>query len=347
MQLYLGIVIFAFVVTAVLIVPFINFLYRMRVTVKSELGEARKYATEELSVIKQKQAKKAGTPTGLGVLLVGVIATLFMLLFPILSIPRTTNALFSGFPLWRELVVIFITFTGFGLIGLYDDILKIFGFARTGVFGLRRWHKFALQWGVALAAGALLYWGLGIDIVNLPGVGVLHLGIGYVVAAAFLMVAFANAFDITSGLDALGEGLLMICLLAFWIISVAQLDQVLSLFIAIWLGSLMAGIYFTIYPARAFLGNASGMAFGATLALVGLLSGKIVVLLVIGSLFLVDGGSSLVQILGKSVFKSRIFPIAPLHHYLEILGWEEPKIVARAWLTGLILAIFGMWLAFI
>ncbi len=347
MQLYLGIVIFSFVVTAVLVVPFINFLYRMKATVKSEVREVRKYATEELAVIRQKQARKAGTPTGLGVLLVGVIATLFMVLFPTLLIPRTTNALFSGFPLWRELVVVFITFTGFGLIGLYDDILKIFGFVRTGVFGLRRWHKFALQWGIALVAGALLYWGLGIDIVHVPGFGVLRLGWGYIPLAAFLMVTFANAFDITSGLDSLGEGLLMICLLAFWVISVTQLDQVLSLFIAIWLGSLMAGIYFTIYPARAFLGNASGMAFGATLALVGLLSGKIVALLVIGSLFLVDGGSSLVQILGKNVLKTRIFPIAPLHHWLEIVGWEEPKIVARAWLTGLVLAIFGMWLAFI
>jgi len=347
MQLYLGIVIFAFVVTAVLVVPFINFLYRMRATVKSEMKEVRKYATAELTAIKQNQARKAGTPTGLGVLLVGVIATLFVVLFPTLLIPRTTNALFSGFPLWRELVVVFITFTGFGLIGLYDDILKIFGFARTGVFGLRRWHKFALQWVVAISAGALLHFGLGIDIVHISGLGVIHLGWGYVALAAFLLVTFANAFDITSGLDGLGEGLLMICLLAFWIISVAQLDQVLSLFIAIWLGSLMAGIYFTIHPARAFLGNASGMAFGATLALVGLLSGKITALLVIGSLFLVDGGSSLIQILGKHILKKRIFPIAPLHHYLEILGWEEPKIVARAWLTGLILALFGMWLAFI
>lgn len=347
MQLYLGVVIFSFVVTAVLVVPFIDFLYRMRATVKNEVKEVRKNATVELIAIKQKQAKKAGIPTGLGVLLVGVIAALFVLLFPTLLVPRTTNALFSGFPLWRELLVVFITFTGFGLIGLYDDILKIFGFTRTGVFGLRRWHKFILQWVVALGAGALMYWGLGIDMVYGPGVGILHLGIGYVFLSAFLLVTFANAFDITSGLDALGEGLLMICLLAFWIIAASQLDQVLSLFIAIWLGSLMAGIYFTIHPARAFLGNASGMAFGATLALVGLLSGKIVALLVIGSLFLIDGGSSLVQIFGKSVLKRRIFPIAPLHHWLEILGWEEPKIVARAWLTGLILAIFGMWLAFI
>ena len=133
--------------------------------------------------------------------------------------------------------------------------------------------------------------------------------------------------------------------MAFWVLSASHLYHVLSLFIAIWIGSLLAGIYFTIYPARAFLGNASGMAFGATLAIVGLLSGKFVPMLIVGGVFLVDGGSSLLQILSKNIFKRRIFPIAPIHHWLEVLGWEEPKIVARAWLTGLVLAIFGVWLA--
>lgn len=347
MQLYLGILIFGFIVTSILIVPFIDFLYRMKATVKSEIKEVRKYATPELAVIKERQAKKAGTPTGLGVLLVGIISLLFVLLFPVLLVPKMTNALVSSFPLWRELVVVFITFTGFGLIGLYDDIMKIFGYGRTGFFGLRRWHKFALQWVVALIAGGLLYWGLGIDILHIPGIGILHLGWGYVFLSSFFIVTFANAFDITSGLDGLGEGLLIICLLAFWVIAASQLDQVLSLFIAVWLGALMAGTYFTIHPARAFLGNASGMAFGATLALIGLLSGKMTAFLIIGAPFLLDGGSSLIQILGKSLFKKRVFPIAPIHHWLELAGWEEPKIVARAWLTGLVLAIFGVWLALI
>ena len=139
----------------------------------------------------------------------------------------------------------------------------------------------------------------------------------------------------------------MICLLAFLAISATQLDRVLLLFLSIWLGSLMAGIYFTIHPARVWLGNASGMAFGATLALMGLLSGKIIALMIIGGIFLIDGGSSLLQILSKNIFKRRVFPIAPIHHWLELMGWEEPKIVARAWLAGLVLAIFGLWLAYL
>ncbi len=309
------------------------------------MGEKRKLKTAEFEAIRAKHALKAGTPTGLGILLVIVVAILFGLLFPISLLPKSTSALVSGYPVGRELAIIFVTFLGFGLIGLYDDVIKIFGFARSELFGLRRWHKFGLQWGVALASATMLYWGLGIHLIHVPILGTLQIGILYLPLAALLIVTFANAFDITSGLDALGEGLLMICLVAFWVIASAQLDQVLQLFIAVWIGSLMAGIYFTIHPARAFLGNASGMAFGATLAVVGLLSGKFVPLLVLGGAFLADGGSSLVQILAKHILKRRIFPIAPLHHWLELRGWEEPKIVARAWLLGLILGLFGLWLA--
>lgn len=185
------------------------------------------------------------------------------------------------------------------------------------------------------------------EVRNIPILGTLEIGWLYLPLAAFLLVAFANAFDITSGLDGLGEGLLMISLLAFWVIAATQLDRVTMLFIAVWLGSLMAGVYFTIHPARAFLGNTSGMAFGATLALIGLLSGKMIALLVIGGVFVADGGSSLLQILSKRFLGRRIFPITPFHHWLEVLGWEEPKIVARAWLAGLVLAIFGVWLSFL
>jgi len=345
MQFFLGVVVVTFVATMALIVPFVNFLYRMKFVRKEEKQEVRKHTTPELAQIRARHDLKAGTPTGLGILLVGVTVAAFAISLPFLAGREGVGRLISGHPIGWEVAVLFFTFLAFGLIGLYDDVLKIFGFARTGFFGLRRWHKFGLQWLVAMVAAAMLAWGLDIGFLHVPLVGIVRLGWLYVPAAAFLIVMFANAFDITSGLDGLGEGLLMICLLAFWVIAATQLDGVLSLFIAAWIGALLAGVYFTIYPARAFLGNASGMAFGATLAVVGLLSGKIIGLLVIGGIFLVDGGSSLVQILSKTFFHRRIFPIAPLHHMLELRGWEEPKIVARAWLAGLVAAIFGVWLA--
>lgn len=324
-------------------IPFIGFLYSLGFKRNKEVEDVAKTDTQAFKDLRLRHSKKAGTPTGGGVLVVLMVAVLFVALFEFVKFPAA--ALISGYRLDGELGVLFFTFVGFGTLGLYDDIVKVFGFAKTGFFGLRLRHKFVLQWGLAIVSACLLYYNLKIDIVNLPGIGVWHLGWGYVPLAAFLIVAFANAFDITDGLDGLSCGLLMLCLLAFWVIAAVDLDRVLTLFISLWLGGIMAFLYFNIYPARIMLGNAGGLAFGATLALVGLLSGKIFILLIVGGLFVADGGSSLLQIIGSKILKRRLFPIAPVHHWLEHIGWEEPKIVARAWLAGVIMAAFGLWLA--
>jgi phospho-N-acetylmuramoyl-pentapeptide-transferase len=70
-------------------------------------------------------------------------------------------------------------------------------------------------------------------------------------------------------------------------------------------------------------------------------------LVVIGGLFVIEAGSSLIQILFKVFLKRKVFTVAPLHLWFQNRGWEEPKIVMRAWLAGLMLAIFGLWLAVI
>jgi phospho-N-acetylmuramoyl-pentapeptide-transferase len=344
MHYYYGLLIISSIITFLLMIPFINLLFRMKFTRKDEATEVRKGAPAAFYKIREMQSQKPMLVTGGGILIAFVVAVLFAITAAIRS---HENNLFSGHPIVGELTAIFFTFLGFGLLGLYDDLIKIFGFAKSGFFGLRMRHKFLIQWALAFAAAAIIYWGLGVDIANIPFVGVIRLGILAVPIFAFLIVAFANAFDITDGLDGLSCGLLMICLMSFWVIAMADLDHVLSLFIAIWTGSVLAYLYFNIYPARIMLGNVGGLAFGATLAVVGIISGKIVALLVIGSVFLVEGGSSMLQLLSKRFMKKRLFPIAPVHHWLQLLGWEEPKIVARAWLAGLAAAVFGVWLAFL
>lgn len=342
MQLYMGLVVLSFGVTIVLAVPFINILYKLKFTRGKETEEKRKSATKAFYEIRKMHAIKMGVPTGGGILVAFVVAILSAVVFALIS---KNPSFLPGYPLHAELAAIFVTFVGFGVLGFYDDLIKIFGFAKTGIFGLRMRHKFIVQWILACITAAILTWGLKIDFVYVPFFGMLKLGWGYFLLAAFLIVAFANAFDITDGLDGLSCGLLAICLLAFWVISMTQLDNVLGVFLAVWSGSLVAYLYFNIYPARIMLGNMGGMAFGATLAVIGLLSGKIVALLLIGGIFLAEGTSSLLQLFSKRFMKKRFFPIAPFHHWLQLVGWEEPKIVARAWLAGLVLAIFGVWLA--
>ena len=87
------------------------------------------------------------------------------------------------------------------------------------------------------------------------------------------------------------------------------------------------------------------MAFGALMAVVGLMLGKIIALAFIGGIFILEVGSSLLQMLSKAWRGKKLFRAAPVHLWLQDRGWEEPKIVMRAWLAQLVLAIFGLWLA--
>jgi len=89
------------------------------------------------------------------------------------------------------------------------------------------------------------------------------------------------------------------------------------------------------------------LALGAILAVTGLLTGKTIALAVIGGVFILEVGSSLVQLIGKRFLKRKILTVAPLHLYLQNRGWEEPKIVMRAWLLGFFFAVLGLYVAFI
>ena len=343
MALFLGLLIFSFIITSILVVPFINLLYKLRFLRQEQV--TKDFLGLRAKIFDRLHQHKAGTPVGGGLLIIAAVGILYAILFPLVSFWGVYVT--AVYPIQEELNILFFSFISFGLLGLYDDLKKFFGFKQTGFFGLRLRHKFLIQWLLAFIIAALLYWNLGIDFINIPFLGIVNLGKWYIPFAAFVIVAFANAFNITDGLDGLACGLLMICLFAFWIISASILDTTLSVFLSLWIGSLIAFLYFNIYPARIWLGDVGALSFGATLAVVGLLLGKIMALLIIGGFFIVEAGSSLIQILSKRFLKRRAFTVAPFHLWLQNKNWEEPKIVMRAWLVGIMLALFGLWLAVI
>jgi phospho-N-acetylmuramoyl-pentapeptide-transferase len=343
LPLALGLIIFSFLICFVLIVPFIDLLYKLKLTRKREAPK-----TGKIPLFDRLHDIKTGTPVGGGILLIVLISVMFAIIFPLSS--YLGLYITSSFPLKAELFIIFFTFISFGLLGLSDDLLKIFAKPTRGVlglwFGLRRKHKFILQCILALFIGFFIYKYLGIQIINIPLLNVVvNLGIWYIPFAAFVIVAFTNAFNITDGLDGLSAGLLVICLIAFEIIAAGNLDTPLSLFISLWVGGLIAFLYFNVWPARIFLGDAGALSFGAMLGVIGLITGKIIGLVIIGGVFVIEVATSAIQIFGWKYLKKPIFPLAPVHHTLLAKGWQEPKIVMRAWMFGLLLAIFGLWLA--
>ena len=344
MAVLLGLLLLSFLLNSLAFIPFINVLYKLKLQRRRQ--KTKDAFSNPTPIFDKLHYQKAGTPVGGGVLI--ILSTIILFIFSFILLYYFWVPITSIYPrIDSEIKILLFGFIGFGILGLYDDVKKTFTFGNDTFFGLRLRHKLILEIILALIISFWLYSELKISFVHLPFIGIWDLGIFYIPFATFVIVSFTNAFNITDGLDGLSSGLLMIALFSFWVISSSILDTSVSNFIAIWLGALMAFLYFNIYPARIFLGDVGSLSFGATLAVIVLLLGKTFSLPIIGGLFVAEVASSLIQLLGKKYFGIKIFSVAPLHLWLQHKGWQESKVVMRAWLIGIIFSIIGLWLAFI
>lgn len=334
MEKIFGLIILSFFITGVLLVPFIDFLYKLRIQRKKQI--TRDVFNKRAHFFDKFNDWKVGTPFGGGILIIFVATILTF----------WSYGLFNAEVKFWELFVLIFAFISFGLLGFYDDLRKILGAEERKFFGLRFKHKFIIQWIFALIIGAVFYFKLGYSFFYIRWIGEVYIGLFFIFFSAFVIVSFVNAFNITDGLDGLSSGLLLICLIAFLTISRNMLNSSLAIFTAILIGSVGAFLYFNIYKARIWLGDVGSLSLGAVLAVTGLLTGKIIPLALIGGVFIIEIGSSLIQILGKKFLHRRLLPIAPIHLYFLKKGWEEPKIVMRAWLLGFLFAVLGLFIAF-
>lgn len=342
-HLYLGLTIFSFLITSILTVPFINFLYKIKFRRQKQI--TLDFQNKRTTIFDKFHSQKQGTPVGGGILIILAVTLIFLIILPIMQISNIYIS--QNYNFLTEIFIIFFTFLSFGLLGLYDDILKFFNFKKSGFFGLRMKHKLFLQFFLATIISLLIHFNLKIDFIYLPLFGPIKLGFMFIPISVIFITSFANFFNITDGLDGLSCGLLMVALFAFSILAGSSFDTPISIFISLWIGSLIAFLYFNVYPARIWLGDVGALSFGATLAVIALILGKIIPLAIVGGLFIVEGLSSAAQIISKKYFGKKLLPAAPLHLTLQRNGWEEPKIVSRAWLAALMLAVFGLWLGLI
>lgn len=328
----LGLILLSFFITSFLLIPFIDFLFFLK-------RKYRKKGTKDRSVNtpihnQLLAGKDVDTPVGGGILVILIVVVLSLIVFSLTKRPWT-----------KEMSVILFTILSFGFIGILDDLRKIFVSISGKYSGIRGRYILFLQLIFASLIALLLYLGVGLNNIFIPIVGNVILGWWYVPLAIFAIVSFANAYNISDGLDGLSTGLLTICLFAFLVLAHSVFDLDLAIFTGVWIGALIAYLYFNVFPARVYLGDAGAFGFGATLAVIGLLTGKILGLAVIGGVYIIIIASSLIQILSKRLLKRKVLPVAPIHMYFKYIGWEEPKIVMRFWLAGAMLAIFGLWLA--
>ena len=238
-----------------------------------------------------------------------------------------------------------VGFLGGALVGVIDDCINIFGSGR-GAAGLRGPVKFFLITVVGLVLGWYFAVKLGWTSILIPFVGDFQIGIvGMILVFAFAVVATSNAVNISDGLDGLSGGLAMMAYGAFGIIALFQGQMLLFGFCLTVVGWLLSYVWFNVPPARFMMGDTGSFALGAGLGVVAMMTNSFLLLPIIGLPFVVEAGSSLLQLASKKFFGKKIFISAPLHHHLEAKGWGEAKIVMRFWIIAGVCAILGIFIA--
>lgn len=233
-----------------------------------------------------------------------------------------------------------------GMVGLVDDYLNIRGSSNLAG-GLRSRLKFVLILSIAIIGALYFYFILGDSIIHVPAVGNFDIGLFCIPLFVIVVISTANAVNITDGLDGLAGGLLIFSFGAFAVIALAQGNYGIAGFCAAIVGAMLSYTWFNIFPARFLMGDSGAFALGTALGVVAMLTNSVFVLPIIGIVFVIEAGSSLIQIFSKKIFKRKVFLSAPIHHHLEAIGWPETKITMRFWVIGMVSAVLGIVVAII
>ena len=288
---------------------------------------------------------KAGTPTMGGVLILGAVLVSTLLWV------RWDNEY-----VWMVLGVTL----SFGLIGFADDYSKVrkndnySGLSARSRLILETLIALGAAWWVASVHPDDLSFRLALPVLKDT---LINLGWFFLPFAAFVIVSFANAVNLTDGLDGLAVMPVIIAAATMGIIAyaVGRVDFTeyldvhyvpgtgeLLVFVAGLIGGGLGFLWYNAPPAAVFMGDTGSLALGGALGAIGVAMKHEIVLAVVGGLFVVEAASVVIQVLYFKRTGKRVFLMAPIHHHFEKRGWAEPQIVIRFWIIALILALIGL-----
>jgi phospho-N-acetylmuramoyl-pentapeptide-transferase len=203
--------------------------------------------------------------------------------------------------------------------------------------------KLFLYSAIALTGGWWFYDKLGVTSIQLPLVHTLHLGWVIIILFWFVVIATANAVNITDGLDGLAGGLLISSFSAYAVISVVESKYGLAGFCLTVVGGLLSYTWFNIYPARFFMGDVGAFALGTALGIIAMQTNTIYVLPIIGLVYVAETGSVIINRLSRKLrHGKKVFLSSPIHHHFEAIGWPETKVTMRFWVVGQVSAVLGI-----
>lgn len=271
--------------------------------------------------------KKSGTPTMGGILFIAAIVVSDLVIV----------AVHGG--LTPTLAILLFVLVVYGLIGMWDDSIKLF---RRQNEGLKAWQKLLGQI-VAAIVFSLVYIHEGLPLaIKMPFAADWHIGYWYILFIIFWLVGFSNAVNLTDGLDGLVAGLATISFAAYGVIAAVQHQADVAMFCFTVIGGLLAFLIFNHKPAKIFMGDMGSLALGGALACVSILVHHEFSLLVIGIIYVLETASVMIQVGSFKLTGKRVFKMTPIHHHFEMCGWSEWKIDLVFWSIGLVAAIISV-----
>jgi phospho-N-acetylmuramoyl-pentapeptide-transferase len=261
------------------------------------------------------------------------------LIFVIASCLVTILFNFSREETWLPLAAL----VGAAAVGLLDDVINFKGDG-SGIAGLRSKIKLLLTTLVAFVGGVWFYTKLDVTSIHIPGMSE-PWQIGWLIVPLFVLVvvATANAVNISDGLDGLAGGLAVTAFGVYAIIAALEGRFGVAGFCLTIVGTLLSYTWFNVFPARFFMSDIGSFALGTALGVVAMITDTVLLLPIIGGVFVVEAGSSMIQILSKKLRNGKkIFKIAPIHHHFEASGWPETKVTMRFWILGQVCGVLGL-----
>ena len=269
--------------------------------------------------------KKSGTPTMGGIMILIASCAAVIILTP------------TDMYVWVALAVMLAV----GLIGFWDDYIKVL---KKQSLGLRAIQKIGLQVLVGLVFVIILTQGLDkptsiyIPFVQSP----LTLGWLYYPFVVLVLLAAANAVNLTDGLDGLAAGVTVFAAMAMGCLAYIHMQTGLTVFAFALAGACLGFLVFNRHPAKVFMGDTGSMALGGALTAVAVMTGTEFYFLIIGGVYVVETLSVILQVASFHLTGRRIFRMSPLHHHYELSGWKEMKVVHFFYLWAFIFAVLGI-----
>ena len=267
---------------------------------------------------------KAGTPTMGGIAIFGALLLM-----------TAAGGHFTA----DSAVMLAVTFL-FGLIGFLDDFIKV---TKKHNLGLRAWQKLVLQilFAVGLAVYMARFSGYGTD-VWIPFIDrYVDFGWFYIPFVAFVVVAMANAVNLTDGLDGLSSGVTALVAFFFGIVAIQFSHDSAMVFCGALTGACLGFLIFNKYPAKLFMGDTGSMALGGALASAAIIMKAELLLPVAGFIYVMEALSVIIQVVSFKSTGKRVFRMAPIHHHFEMGGMKEKHVVVMFWLVAIVCCVIA------